>query len=386
MKKLLPILAALALSLLLPSLTRAQDRLNGEILDKDGKPWPGLTIQIKSEDTGQTVTTKTDKDGKFTQLGLRGGVYTVTVISEKENLNYPQKMQYIPGQENNFKLNFKEIIAANAAAHPEEVKKREEVENKNKMMQEHFQAGLAAMNDANSIAQQIKTAAADQKSSLQEKRVADCLNAANEFSQAEQVIDAKMVKNRLTVLGNMGIAYNCAGKYDESVAAYQKSIEVQPQAGSYAGMSMSIAAGASSITNPKALDAKAAEAMADCDKAAALDPAAGTACYRNLGIVFSNRGQLKQAVPPLQKATAADPKDAQGWFLLGGALASMADFKQEGDKQVAILAPGTLDAFQKCIDVDPNAPLAKTCKESLDQLNELAGGEATTIKQKKKKG
>lgn len=387
MKRVISVWAALAMMLAFACIVAAQGsgRLNGQIIDKDGNPWEGVTVEIKNPDTGQVNTVKTDKAGKFTQLGLRSGIYTITVISQKDNFNYPQKMQIQDGQENEFKLDFKKLLAESAAAHPEDVAKKEEAENKFKMMKTHFDAGVAAMNDANDVAKQIKTAAADQKAALQQKRASDCETASNEFKQSEQGVGPKDVNNHAMVWGNLGGAYECAGKFDDAAAAFQSAIDLKPQANYYVGLSTNIAKASAAQNDPKVTQAKLAEATAGCEKAAALDPAAGASCWKNVGIVLSNKTP-KDAAAALQKAADANPKDTQTWYLLGGALAAGMDFKQEGDKQVAVLQPGTIEAYQKCIDTDPNGPYSKTCKESLDQLKELTGGQATVVGARKKKG
>lgn len=387
MRRVSSVWGALALALAFAAVAAAQGtgRLNGEVKDKDGNPWEGVTVEVKSKDTGQTYTLKTDKSGKFTQLGLRSGIYTITIISEKDNLNYPTPFQVQDGQENNFSADFKKIIAENAAAHPEEVAKKEEAEDKFKMMKAHFDAGVTAMNDANDVAKQLKTAASDQKSALQQKRTSDCETAATEFKQSEEGVGLKDVGNHSMVWGNLGGAYECAGRFDDAVTAFQNAIDLKPQPAYYIGLSTNLAKVAVAQNDPKVTQAKLADATASCEKAAALDPAAGGGCWKNLGIVLTNKSP-KDAVAPLQKAADANPKDTQVWYLLGGALAAGMDFKQVGDKQVAVLQPGTIEAYQKCIDADPNGPYAKPCKESLDQLKELAGGEATTVGGKKKKG
>ena len=65
-------------------------------------------------------------------------------------------------------INFKDIVAK--YGNPEEAKKREEEANAFKNMKVHFEAGVAAMNDANALQPQLRTATADQKSALQQKR------------------------------------------------------------------------------------------------------------------------------------------------------------------------------------------------------------------------
>jgi tetratricopeptide (TPR) repeat protein len=335
MKKLVRIWGAFALVLLLAMVAVAQDsgRLDGQIMDKEGKPYPDVTVTMKNPDTGQTYTLKTDKNGKFVQLGLRNAVYTITLTNEKDALNYgPVKFQVDVTKDNNFKINFKDIVAETAAAHPEEVKKKEEEEDKFKAMKAHFQNGLAAMTEATDLQKQIRTATADQKAPLQEKRTTDCQTAVTEFQQAEQGVGAKEVGNHATVWQDLGAAYECAGRYDDAVASFQKAVDLKPQPAAYSGLATNLANSAAAQTDPKVADSKLADANADCDKALALDPAVGATCYKNLGIVLNNKGRQKDAVAPLQKATQANPKDAQAWYLMGSALTALMDCKQEGEK------------------------------------------------------
>ena len=51
----------------------------------------------------------------------------------------------------------------------------------------------------------------------------------------------------------------------------------------------------------------------------------------------------------------------------------------EGDKLIYIIPPGTLEAYQKCIDAAPNGPYAPQAKSALDGLPALEGGAQTTI-------
>jgi tetratricopeptide (TPR) repeat protein len=386
MKRLIPAWGMLAITLVFAAIAAAQGtgRLNGQILDKDGNPWEGLTIEIKNPDTGALITLHTDKDGKFIQIGLKGAIYNINVISQKDNMTYPVKYQVVDGQENVLKLNFKDIIAETLAAHPEEATKKSETENKFKMMKMHFDAGIAAMNDSGEVGKQLKTAPADQRSALQQKKLADCETAITEFKQAEQGVGPKEINNHAMFLGNLGQAYDCAGHHEDAAASFQKAIDLKPQANYYFGLSTSLANVAVGQTDPKVTEAKVAEASANCDKAGALDPATGATCWRNLGIVLSNKGKSKEAVAPLQKATQTDPKDAQAWFLLGGALAAQIDSKQEGDKMVYIVPPGTKEAYEKCIEIAPGSPIAAEAKAALVQLTALSGGDQVRVTKKKK--
>jgi tetratricopeptide (TPR) repeat protein len=386
MRKLIRTCGALALALMFAAVALAQDigRLDGEILDKDGKPYVDVNVEIKSVDTGQTYKVKTDKNGKFIQLGLRAGTYTVSL--SKDDFKYgPEKVPVDPMKENVYKMSVKDQMAKTVAAHPEEVKKRAEEEDKFKAMKGHFDAGLAAMADANDLRKQMGAAPAEQKAPLQEKRTTDCQTAIAEFQQAEQGVGVKDVTTHATVWQDLGAAQECLGRYDDAVAAFQKAIDLKPQAGTYAGLSTNLANSAAAQTDPKEAEGKLAEANADCEKALALDPAAGGVCYKNVGIILSNKGRQKDAVVPLQKATQANPQDAQSWWLLGGALTAMMECKQEGEKMNCTPAPGTQDAYQKCIAISPDSATGKACKEALDGVLAATGGVDTTVSKKKKK-
>jgi tetratricopeptide (TPR) repeat protein len=386
MKRLIPAWLALVVFLLLPAIAAAQNaRVSGQVSDKDGKPWPGVSVQIKGE-SGRTFTLKTDKDGKFTQIGLTPGVYTFILNDEAAGLkDFTEQHQIQSDQDNNINFNFKEIIAQQATAHPEEQKKREEETNKFKALKEHVDAGIAALADADNLQKQLRTAPADQKSAVQDK-----LNSANqaaitEFQQAEPLVGPKDTKNHAVVWANLGQAYSAAGRYDDASNAYQKAIDLNPEVADYLNLSLAQAHLGAAATDPAAASAKYAAAGAACDKATALNPTTTAKCWKNIGIILSNKGDLKNAIQPLQKATEADPKDAQSWFLLGSAYTGTIESKQEGDKMIYIIPPGTADAYQKCIAADPNGPYAAQAKTMLDSLVAMGGGEETKVLERKKK-
>jgi tetratricopeptide (TPR) repeat protein len=361
---------------------QGNNQINGQVLDQQGKPMPDATVTLKSEDTGQVVTLHTDKNGKFVQVGLKAGVYDIGVTATTTQLPpYAEKLQVKEGESGTLVINFKDIMEK--YNNSEEGKKREEEQNNFKNMKAHFDAGVAAMNDATALQTQIRTAAADQKSALQQKRTADCQTAATEFDQASKGVNAKDVNNTSTVWGNLGAADECIGKYDDAASAFQKAAEVKPSAGAYRGLSTNLANAAGSLTDPAALQAKVNDASAACDKAIALDATSAAPCWKNVGIALYNKQHQKEAVAAFQKAAAADPKDAQTWFLLGSSLSAQIDSKQEGGKEIYIIPPGTAEAYQKCIDAAPSGPYAEQAKQGLEELKALSGGVETSSGKKK---
>jgi tetratricopeptide (TPR) repeat protein len=387
MRKAMLVFGAWLLVCVFASVASAQGtgRIDGEIVGTDGAPYAEKTVILKNPDTGQTFTVKTDKNGKFTQLALRSAIYTVTL----PDINYTEKFQVQDAQENNYKLDLKALAAATLAAHPEETKKKEDDADKFKNMKAHFQAGVDAMTAADGFKTQMRAAPADQRSSLQSQRTTTCGTAVTEFSQAEQSVAEKDVNNHAMILGNLGQADECAGKFDDAATSFQKAIDLKPASSYYTGLATNLAQVGSASKDPADADAKFAAASAACEKGAALEaggttPATDT-CWKNLGIVLSNKGKLKEAIGPLQKATTTDPKDQQAWFLLGSAYTGTIDTKQEGEKMTYIIPPGTKDAFQKCIDLGADNALGKQCKETQDGLAAMGGGEDTSMGKRTKK-
>jgi tetratricopeptide (TPR) repeat protein len=388
MKRLTRALITLAAILVCAMITSAQSaRVTGQVLDKDGKPWAGLTVTLKS-DNGRNFTLKTDNNGKFTQLGLTAGLYTFVLTDQTSGLNYSEQHQLQTGDDNNFTIDFKKLMeAGKATPNPEQQKAQQDQASKFKDMQTHFLAGRAALDDWDVVHKTLNATPADQRGPIQDKLAADSKTAIAELQLAEQGVQAKDVKNHAVVWSNLGQAYDRANQPEEAADAYQKAIDLQPNASFYQSQSTALANVAVAQTDPKIAQQKIADASADCDKAAALDPNPGlaTVCWKNLGIVLSNKGDFKDAAPVLLKATQLSPKDAQAWFLLGSAYTGLITPNQQGEKMTYDIPPGTTDAYQKCIDLDPNGPYAAQAKQSLDALTAMAGGDALTVGARPKK-
>jgi tetratricopeptide (TPR) repeat protein len=386
MRRLIPVWLVLIAALLFPTLAAAQNTtIHGQVLDFDGSPWPGVSVTIVS-DSGQTFNLKTDKNGKYSQIGLSPGIYTFILNAPLGKVtNFSEKHQLQGGEDNEVNFNFKDINAQNAAAHPEAEEKQKEAQNKFKVMKGHVDAGIAEFAQIDTLQKQIHAAPADQKSALEDQLKSHEQAAIADFQQAEPLVGEKETKNHAVILANLGQAYSLAGQYDQAIGAYQKAIALNPEAPTYMNLSLAQVNMAAAATDPTAASAHVADASASCDKVAAIDPTSTTKCWKNIAIVLSNKGDFKDAVAPLQKVTQLDPKDAQAWFLLGSADTGLIEPKQEGDKMTFIIPPGTAEAYQKCIDIDPNGPYAAQAKQNLDALASMGGGESLKVQERTSK-
>lgn len=383
MRRLISAFGLLALVLLFARGAAAQNtgQIIGEVKNLEGKPYPDVSVEIKNPDTGKVVNTKTDKQGRFTQLGLPGGLYEIRVTHEKDKLDFKVQFRVLSGQDNPFALNLKEVMAKQGPS-AEEMKKKEEEDNKFKNMKQHFDTGMTALNDATTLRTQLKSAPADQRGPLKEKLKASSETAVTELAAAEQGVQPKDVGTHATVLSNLGQAYELADRNDEAAGAFQKAIEIRPSASFYDHLSLNLVSAGAGSTDPKVFQEKLAQATAACGKVAEIDPTKAAACWKNMGAVLTNKNHLKEAITPLLKATQADPKDAQAWYLLGGAYSAAIEPKQQGDKITYIIPPGTTEAYQKAIDLAPNGPFAGPSKDMLAGLAAMSGGEETAIGKK----
>src|SRR6266404_3457972 len=139
------------------------------------------------------------------------------------------------------------------------------------------------------------------------------------------------------------------------------------------------------LGNVLARAGKIDEAKAAYTKSAELDPTNAATAWRNFGISLYNANRLGDAVEPFQKSADLDPKNAQTWYLLGASLVYKLTSKKVGDKEVITFAPGTIEAYQKAVELDPNGTWGQQAKQGLEQLQLMAPGIETKVNVKKKK-
>jgi hypothetical protein len=71
--------------------------------------------------------------------------------------------------------------------------------------------------------------------------------------------------------------------------------------------------------------------------------------------------------------------------LLGASLVGAMETKKVGDKLEFIVQPGTVEAYQKAVELDPNGPYGAQAKQGLEALAQIAPGIDTKVNVKKKK-
>lgn len=349
----------------------AQDgQVNGQILDVTGKPWIDLGIEAIS-DQGAKADTKTDKDGNFAFRGLRNGVYTVAIQLPAPNKPYEVKVRVSGADTPKVNLNFKDVVSKQGAEYAEAQKKQEEEKQKFQGMKAHFDAGIGFLNQAGQAKADLAKAPADQRDAKKQEVKGFADKAVTELEAAKSSAGEKDANLNL-VWARLGDAYDTDGRTDDAISAYKQAIEQKPMAAYY-----------NNLGGIYGRAGKIPEAMEAYKKSAELDPTNAAQAYRNGGITLYNVGKMKEAVEPLKKATELDPKSAQAWYLLGAALVGSMDYKQVGSKLEVQVQPGTVEAYQKALELDPNGPYGQQAKQGLEALQQIAPGIDTKTKRKK---
>jgi len=352
----------------------AQDgKVAGTIIDFDGKPWADLPVKLKS-DQGAVQETKTDANGNYQFVNLRVGKYTVIVAPPQVKEPFTMAMEVHGNDTPPVNWNFKEILEKQNPQAAEQMKKQAEEKSKFQGMKLHFDQGMALLEQERAAKADLAKAPADQRDAAKAK-VTDLSNqAAAQFQEAQKSAPEKDPNLHL-LWARLGEAYDLAGRNDDAINAYQQAVAAKPDNAGYYNNLGNVLARAGKIDEAKAAYTKSAE----------LDPPNAGMAWRNFGISLYQAGRMQEAVDPLTKATQADPKNPQGWYLLGACLVASADYKQVGDKMEVTLKPGTVEAYQKAIELDPNGPYGAQAKQGLEAVQQMTGGIETKVGGKKKK-
>lgn len=370
------LVAALA-SLTAPRAAAQNGSISGQVMDMNGKPWAGLTLQATS-DQGAKQTAKTDNDGKYTIAGLRPGTYLVTIAAfpppnDKQQAYDLTKVRVESGGDAKADANFKDILAKQPVAQ-EQMKKQTEEKERIEGLKSHVAAGDAIIAQEKQARTDAQKAPADQRDAAKQKLLDLSNQAVAEFQAAQKTLKEND-PNAALVWYKLGESYDTANRNEEAADAYQQAIKLKPDVPGYYNNLGNVLARAGKIEDARAAYTKSAE----------LDPPNAATAWRNMGISLFNADRKKDAIEPLQKSVELDPKSAQAWFLLGASMVGAMEWKKEGTDLKPVIIPGTVEAYEKAVELDPNGPVGAQAKDGLAALQQLAPGIKTKVNTAKKK-
>jgi tetratricopeptide (TPR) repeat protein len=333
--------------------------ISGDVKGVDGKPLVGALIKLDRTDQKGAYKVKTDKKGHYYYGGLGLGVFTVTIEVDGKDMD---SVKGVTTQRGDAVTDFdlKKTAERNAAAaagvavpsaeqeramtpaqKAELEKKKKDAEAsmaKQKELNDAFNAGREAENAKNwdvAIEQYKKAAALDPAQHVVLSHMADTYIGRGDDTKTS--------------------AEQRPADYALAVEAYKKAIELSPEDPVYHNNY------ALALVKTKKIE----EAQAELTKAAQLDPTSAGKYYYNLGAVLANVGQADAAGDAFKKSIAADAGYAEAYYQLGIVLVGKATTSPDGK----IIPPaGTIEAFQKYLELAPNGPNAEAAKGMLTSM------------------
>jgi tetratricopeptide (TPR) repeat protein len=301
--------------------------IEGVVTDQKGGAIAGATVSLRSVDGGtRTYNTKTDKNGKFTLIGIYPTEYSITASLESGNLEAVPTNRRLPAgrmTKLEFVLADKAAIAASASANTPAGKAEAERRAK---LGKSFDEGVAAAN-------------------------------AGQHDQAIAKFNESiaLVPTCAMCYKNIGYSYMQKKEFDKAEEAYKKAIEVSnpPDADAYTGLA--------NAYNAQKKFELAADASAKAAQAAPAGGAAGggggnaDSLYAQ-GVNLYNANKGGEAKAAFQSAIKANANHADAHYMLGLVLVG------EGDTK------GALAEFQTYLKLDPEGKNASTAKAALATL------------------
>ncbi len=342
-------LFALVAALAVPAaLAQATGTVKGTCTDKDGKPIADAVVEWLSTDSGHKYSIKTNSKGEYFSLGITPGKYKVTLTKDGVAIF---NFNGVPVATEELKVDFdmkKELansqVAAQSQMNEEQKAAREKALKENANIKT-LNAKLTAARDAR------KATPPDFDTAIKMMDDATQLDTSKDILWYE-LAEGYRGKGRLTEKTDRAAAGDL---YAKAVDAYSKAITLKPAAAYY-----------NNLGEVLSRSGKTEDGVKAYTEAATLDPANAGSYYFNMGAVLTNSGKIDEAIDAFQKSVVADPTKAEAYYQLGIGLMGKATFDKAGH---AVPADGTVEAFQKYLELAPTGANAETAKAMLDSFS-----------------
>jgi tetratricopeptide (TPR) repeat protein len=373
------VFVALALGLCAPALfAQASGTVKGTCRDADGKPIVGGIVEYANLDNGQKYSLKTNKSGEYFSLGLTPGKYKITLYRTPDDQKAGKELYHINGyqvalDENTQDIDLKkeqENAAKGQGLTPEQLKQMQEAQAKTQKENNTVKSLNEKLNAAKTAADagDFDTAIAD-------------LNEANQMDPSRDLIWFKLGDYYRMSAPKQADPAEKQKRYGSAVEAYQKAIDIKKgtQNDKDPNAASTLAAYYNNLAEAFAKSNKTDDAVKAYQEAAAANPTNAAQYYFNTGAVLTNAGKVDDALAAFDKVIAADPNRAEAYYWKGVNMIGKATL--QGDKMIA--PPGTAEAFQKYLELQPSGTYADAAKQMLTSIGanvETSFGKKKTTK------
>ena len=312
-----------------------------KLLTKKGKPLEGAIISFDRVNVEHHVEVKSDETGRYFMGGLKPAFYKIELIVDGETKARFAEFRIKLGNENVLDFDLAEIRRLAYAQLSDE--EREAIE-KERLLRE---------------AEEKKYT--DMKSTFEEGQT---LFKAQQYQQAAVIFQkaSEIDPSRHAIFGVLGESYQRLKKFDQALESYDKALALlanEPESDSVAQYHLNIGI-------IRAQSGQLKPAKESMEKAAKINPVATSRAFYNLGVVLTNGGLIEEAIKAFKRAIKLDSKNSKAYYQLGISLVGMATFTSDGK---TIPAPGTIEALETYLKLDPNGPNAAQAKSMISTLS-----------------
>ncbi len=362
-------------------------RVHGKVTGTDGAPMAGLTVQFVNSETGQKSDLKTDNKGEFASIAITPGKYTVNFVQDGKIFHsYKDIPVRLSEQGNEFAFDFQKEVQE-AQKNPKNVQQAKE------RLQETAKVNTLnqKLKDAKALEDAAIAAAAEHSTEVATAKWNDAIQTINDalaLDQTRDVIWAVLGDAELGAGANAASKDEAAPHFQKAIEAYKKAIELLDKAISSApatadkkmvsDMKLSEGKYHNNLGQAYAKSGSSTEALNEYTAAAQQDVPNAHMYFFNAGATLTNMAtretnaankekEISQANEAFDKAIAAKPDYAEAYYQKGINLTSKATIDKSG-KMVA--APGTVEAFNKYLELEPEGKHADEAKGLIEGFGE----------------
>ena len=381
MKKRIAIIlfAVLTLGLCVPAaIAQSSGSVTGTCKDSQGNPIVDAIVVYNNLDNGQKYPLKTNKKGQYFSLGLSPGKYNVILYKTADDQKAGKEMDHVNGFTvqigDNSPLDFdikkeQENTAKGIGLTPEQLKQMQEQQEKQKK----------EVTTVKSLNEKLNEAKADADAGNYDGAIA-ALTEANQVDPSRDLIWFKLADYQRMSATKQTDTTEKQKRLDAAVEDYTKAIDLKKATPDKDAnvQAKTLAAYYNNLAEAYAKENKVDDAVKTYALAAQTDPSAAGQYMFNTGAVLTNAGKVDDAIAAFDKVIAADPNKADAYYWKGVNMIGKATL--QGDKMVA--PPGTAEAFQKYLELQPTGNYADAAKQ---MLASIGGSVETTFGKKKAK-
>jgi tetratricopeptide (TPR) repeat protein len=357
------IILALGLSAL-PVFGQASGTVKGVAKDAQGNPIVDAVVVWTNQENGQKYVLKTNKKGEYFSLGISAGNnYTVTLYKTADDAKAGKEMFHfgkvpVTLDENTLDFDMKKQTEESAKGQgltPEQIKAQQEALEKQKK----------EGNTVKALNEKLAAAKAASDTGDFDTAISN-LMAANEMDATRDLIWFKLGDAYRMSANKQTDSAEKQKRLNSAVDSYQKALQLKQAVTNDKdpNATKTLAAYYNNLAEAYSKAGKIDDSVKTYEMAAQADSPAAAQYYFNEGAVLTNAGQADKAIAAFDKCIAADPTRAEAYYQKGVNLLGKATL--QGDKMVA--APGTAEAFQKYLELQPTGGHSEEAKAMLASI------------------